>query len=101
MKPRWARPWRPVTPTTIIRVYRAYRLESGELRCEVQRDPDRGPVSPRDYAWRHARDPEVGDLLIDLPGHEHRRVVVVERYWQGDHLHVLAHSLSLDERPFQ
>ena len=97
MRPWWARPWGPPVATTMIRVYRAYRLEDGTVRYETQRDPALGPVSPRDYPWRRGRDPEVGDVLLDLPDHERRRVVVVERHWIGDHLDVIAQSWSLDD----
>jgi hypothetical protein len=68
---------------TLVRVYRAYYLASGEIRYVVNRDPAAGPVSPTDHRWLYDRDPAVGDTF-DLTGHDGRTVTVVARDWHSD-----------------
>lgn len=94
MKPWWARRRSPV-PLTLIRVYRAFRLDDQTIRCVVSRDPANGDVSPIDYRWRHdGRNLQVGDA-IDLPDHAGRLVTIVRRDWRDDEFHLTAHSISL------
>lgn len=83
MKPWYVRRWQSPAPLTLVRVYRAYYLASGEIRYVVNRDPAAGPVSPTDHRWLYDRDPAVGDTF-DLTGHDGRTVTVVARDWHSD-----------------